>query len=323
MPEADAAKAGSAKEGAAKPGPQEAVDFLLPFSLTPPDASEDAAGPAFIGRIVRLGPLLEDILQRHDYPAPVAALLGEALALLTTLAGGLKFDGVLTFQVQGDGPVSLLVADVTSAGIVRGYAKYDADGLSEAAVNGAPRVLLGDGHLAVTVDQGPQTERYQGLVALTGDSLAACAQHYFRQSAQIDTAVMLAAGRLDGSWRGAGLMVQRMPNDARMALRSDDGDDPWRRVMMLMATGTRDELLGPELAAERYLYRLFHEENLRVQPTRALQRGCRCSSERIVAVLNALPRDELTDLEVDGHLIVTCEFCSEIYSIHPSELSTD
>ncbi len=293
-------------------------DFLLPFSLAP----GDVAAPAFLGRIVRLGPLLDDILTRHAYPAPVAELLGEGLAVLTTLAGGLKYDGILTFQVQGDGPVSLLVADMTNAGTVRGYAKYDETKLPAAADGAEPaRALLGEGHLAVTVDQGPHTERYQGMVALQGDTLADCAQHYFRQSAQLDTALMLAASRVGDAWRAGGLILQRMPDAKPPALRSDDGDDPWRRAMMLMATGTRDELLGPDLPAERYLYRLFHEENVRVQPPRPLTRGCRCSSERIVTVLNALPRDELAELEVDGHLMVTCEFCSETYAVHPSELS--
>ena len=313
MPEADPARS---TNGA----PAAADDFLLPFSLSP----QDGQGPGFMGRIARLGRLLDGILRRHEYPTPVATLLGEGLALMTTLAGALKYDGVLTFQAQGDGPVSLLVADITNAGVVRGYAKYDADRLPDDGPDGAAGTigaLLGEGYLAVTVDQGPHTERYQGTVALQGDSLAECAQHYFRQSAQIDTALTLAACADDtGGWRAAGLMLQRMPDSEPGALRSDDGDDPWRRAMMLMATGTRAELLGPGLPAERYLYRLFHEENLRVQPARVLQRGCRCSSQRIVAVLKSLPRDELTDLEVDGHLMVTCEFCSETYAVHPSEL---
>ena len=251
----------------------------------------------------------------------MAELLGEALALSATLAGALKFDGIFTLQVQGDGPVSLLLADVQTKNdaqryMVRGYAKYDEDAL---ACHDPAASLLGSGYFALTVDQGPHTDRYQGMVDITGNSLAECAQHYFRQSQQMDAAISLSAARLgpDGAWRAGGIMVQRIASDPNTQPPSHDGDDPWRRVMMLMATGTEAELLDPALDAEFYLFRLFHEEGVRVTDPRPVARGCRCSVDRVFNVLVQLPREDLHDLAVDGNLEVTCEFCSETYRVTP------
>jgi molecular chaperone Hsp33 len=298
-------------------------DLIQPFQLESGGAGE----ARLLGRMARLGPVVDDVLGRHDYPEPVARLLGEAIALCATLAGALKFDGIFTFQIQGDGPVSLLLADIeTREGgeryLVRGYAKYDENnvaGLSDV------RSLLGKGYLALTVDQGSRTDRYQGMVELVGDTLAECAQHYFRQSQQMDAAIMLSAGRTgeepDAPWRAGALMIQRIADDPnRILLSSDDSEDTWRRVMMLMATGTDSEILDPGLSAERYLFRLFHEEGVRVMPPRPVARGCRCSAERVQNVLVQLPREDLEDLADDGLLKVTCEFCNETYRFTPDEI---
>ena len=160
------------------------------------------------------------------------------------------------------------------------------------------------------------------MVELVGDSLAEFAQHYFRQSQQMDAALMVSAGRDGGAgpWRAAALMLQRVADQKLEILPSDEGDDPWRRTMMLMATGTDAEMLDPDLAAQRYLYRLFHEEGLRVTPPRQLVRGCRCSEERILNVLHQLPREELVDLSIDGAVEVTCEFCNALYLFDPQTL---
>ncbi len=297
-------------------------DLIQPFQL-----DSGAAGESRLtGRLARLGPVVDDVLGRHDYPEPVARLLGEALALCSILAGALKFDGIFTFQIQGDGPVSLLLADIETRDdgeryLVRGYAKYDDEKVSGRA---GARALLGKGYLALTVDQGPHTDRYQGMVELVGDTLAECAQHYFRQSQQMDAAIMLSAGRVgdvpDGPWRAGAMMIQRIAEDETRQLPSDDGDDAWRRVMMLMATGTDAEILDPALSAERYLFRLFHEEGVRVTPARPVARGCRCSADRVYNVLERLPSEELEDLAVDGWLEVTCEFCSETYRFTPEQV---
>lgn len=310
MPDAGGA---SGQGGSARP----IDDLIQPFQLESGDDGEAKLS----GRLARLGDAVDDALRRHDYPEPVAELLGEALALSVTLAGALKFDGIFTLQVQGDGPVSLLLADVQTADgaeryVVRGYAKYDDEALAK---HSADDSLLGEGYFALTVDQGTHTDRYQGMVEITGTTLAECAQHYFRQSQQMDAAVTLSAGRTgpDDAWRAGAIMVQRIADDPNVQLPSDDGDDTWRRVMMLMATGTETEMLDPALTAERYLFRLFHEEGVRVTDPRPVARGCRCSSERVFNVLVQLPRDDLYDLAVDGNLEVTCEFCSETYRFTP------
>ncbi len=303
-------------------GPDRPADDLIqPFQLESGDDGEAKLS----GRLARLGDAVDDVLKRHAYPEPVAELLGEALALSATLAGALKFDGIFTLQIQGDGPVSLLLADVqTTDGaeryLIRGYAKYDDEALAK---HDAGDSLLGEGYFALTVDQGKHTERYQGMVEIIGSTLAECAQHYFRQSQQMDAAITLSAGRTgpDGAWRAGAIMVQRIADDPNIQLPSDDGDDTWRRAMMLMATGTEIEMLDPALSAERYLFRLFHEEGVRVTDPRPVARGCRCSSERVFNVLVQLPREELDDLAVGGNLEVTCEFCSETYSFTPEAVA--
>ncbi|MHA1565025.1 MAG: Hsp33 family molecular chaperone HslO [Alphaproteobacteria bacterium] len=299
-------------------------NLIQPFRIEPVDSDK-----ALQGRLIRLGDTAHEILTRHDYPKPVATLLGECLALTVTLASALKFDGIFILQIQCDGPVSLIVVDISSTGDLRGYAKFDSALVQEwqADNDGAPvRGLLGQGRLAFTVDQGDHTERYQGIVALTGATLTQCAQHYFRQSVQLDAGLVLVARQVaDGNglaWRAGGLLVQRLAESAEVTnLSSDDGDDPWRRAMMLMATGTETELLDPALSAQDYLYRLFHQEGLRVSSHRPLRARCHCSSERITTVLESLPGAELIELAVDGKLEVTCEFCSRVYELSPSDVT--
>ena len=291
-------------------------DLTQPFSLNP------VPGVTFQGRLIRLGAVVDAIVRRHDYPAPVARVLGEALALTATLAAALKYEGIFTFQIKADGPVSLLVADVTSTGDLRGYAQFDPAAVADLHAPGVTaRQAFGDGHLAFTVDQGRHTERYQGLVELVGDSMADFAQHYFRQSAQLDAALIVASGPSGpaGAWRAAGVMAQRLP-EAAAALRSDDADDPWRRAMMLLATATPAELLDPDLTAPVLLHRLFHQEGLIVNRPRVLRDQCRCSAERITAVLRSIPDLGDDDVADNGKLEVTCEFCNTTYAFDPATL---
>jgi molecular chaperone Hsp33 len=278
-------------------------DLVLPFAV---------GETRLKGRLVRLGPLLDKILGQHAYPEPVASMLGQAIVLAVTLARALKYDGIFTLQTKGDGPVRLLVADVTASGDVRGYAQFDAARLAQAAPTRAPvPTLLGAGYLAFTVDQGEDTERYQGLVELVGATLAECAHHYFRQSEQIQAVVKLAVERgADGHWRGGGLMIERIPDEENAPEASDE---IWREAVVLMSSSTDGELTDAALAPDRLLYRLFHEPGVRVQPTRQLSPQCRCSRERVERVLRALPPAELDDMVVDGRISVTCEFCSASY----------
>ncbi len=221
------------------------------------------------GQHVRLGDTAHTILTQTDYPPMVARLLGELLALTVVLGGSLKYDGIFTAQARGDGPVRMLVADLTSDGALRGYASYDEAALARLAVSLeddlVPR-LLGAGHLAFTVDQGPDTERYQGIVELEGASLSACAHTYFRQSEQIASAIKLAAAPIDGTWRAGALMLQRVPGEggvdsetqiedagAGLDWEETDPDEDWRRAVILMSSVSEAELLDPALDSVRLL----------------------------------------------------------------------
>src|SRR5579875_1225675 len=291
-------------------------DLVQPFQIDP---------FALRGRLVRLGPLLDEILTRHAYPEPVAQLLGEAIALAVALAGALKYDGVFTLQTKGDGPIRLMVADVTTAGAIRGYAQFDAARIEAAAASGAPVPrLLGAGYLALTVDQGEHTERYQGIVELQGGTLAECVHHYFRQSEQVEAALKVAVAQVpDASgtprWRAGVLMIQRLPRES-FTLERETEDDAWRRAAIFMSSSTSAELVDPALAPERLLFRLFHEDGVRAHRPHALEAKCRCSRHRVETVLRALTPDEIADMKVDGRITVTCEFCSAIYDFDAEAL---
>jgi molecular chaperone Hsp33 len=296
-------------------------DLVQPFQIDP---------FRLRGRLVRLGPLLDEILTRHAYPEPVAVMLGEAIALAVALAGALKYDGVFTLQTKGDGPIRLLVADVATAGAVRGYAQFDEAKLTKAmaageVANSVPR-LLGAGYLAFTVDQGDHAERYQGIVELQGVSLAECTHHYFRQSEQVEAGLKVAVARMavaggsKSSWRGGSLMIQRLPPEGRAAAQ-EAAEDDWRRAMILMSSCTAHELVDPALAPETLLLRLFHEDGVRVYRRHQLTAQCRCSRQRVETVLRMLPADELGVLTTqDGHVVVTCEFCSTRYRFDDAEV---
>jgi molecular chaperone Hsp33 len=288
-------------------------DIVQPFQI---DASD------LRGRLVRVGPVLDEILSKHAYPEPVARLLGETITLAITLAGALKYEGIFTLQTKGDGPISLMVADVTSTGDVRGYAQFDAERLTAADTGSVAPVptLLGTGYIAFTVDQGEHTERYQGIVELSGETLSDSIQHYFRQSEQLDTGIKVAVAFTDLGWRGGALMLQRLPEDqVQQTLGSDVADD-WRRAMVLMGTCTDRELLDPNLSANDLLFRLFNEDGVRVWAPTDLNASCRCSRDRVATVLASLPRDEIADLKVNGNVEVTCEFCNSTYTFDDAQL---
>jgi len=305
-------------EDAAAAGPD--FDAIRPFQIE---------GSGLRGRLVRLGPCLDRVLSRHAYPAPVARLLGETVTLAVALAAMLKYQGVFTLQARGDGPVRLVVADVSHSGegsesapaprVVRGYAQFDPErlaALDPAAPAGA--ALLGRGHLAFTVDQGEHTERYQGIVELSGETLVDSVQHYFRQSEQLDSALCLAVGQgADGAWHGASLIVQRLPEN--QAQPGSGEEDDWRRAMVLLTSATEAELLDPALPGTSLLWRLFHEDGIRVWPIAPVVAGCRCSEERIRGVIASFPEDERRELARDGVIEVTCEFCSTVYRINADD----
>ena len=285
------------------------------------------------GRFVRLGGVLDSILAPHGYPAEVAALLAESITMASALASGLKYDGIFTLQTRGDGPVPTMVTDVTSGGGLRGYARFDATKLNNAtraSHSPVPR-LLGAGHMAFTVDQGPDTERYQGITELTGATLADCAHNYFRRSEQLETAFMLfAEARADASGvatgaRGGALMLQHLPTDspsgsAESHGRDEDEDEAWRRAVILMSTLSTGEMLDPSLAPTDILYRLFHQEGLLIHPPKRLVRECRCSRQKVTDTLRMIPRREIAEMSDDGLVTVTCEFCKSDYVFNDAQM---
>jgi molecular chaperone Hsp33 len=277
------------------------VDFIQPFQLEAPNLR---------GRMVRVGPLLDAIVTRHDYPEPVAHLLAETIVLTALLAGMLKYEGIFTLQAKGEGAVNLLVADVTSDGHVRAYAQFTKMPL---AVGANARDLLGEGYLAFTVDQGESSERYQGVVELYGRTLSDFVQHYFKQSEQIDSAFEVAVmhDKILG-WRAGSIMLQRLPERVVPLKKSAETDD-WRRCMVLLDTVTTPELTDPSLAATDLIYRLFHQEEPTAYELQPLVDQCRCSKERVEGMLRALPPDEIEALKAEGHAEVVCEFCSRQY----------
>lgn len=310
-------------------------DSVIGFQIgTGGGDGQPAAGPTGIGRggirgrLLRLGPAADSILARHGYPDDVSRLLGEALGVAALLAETLKFDGVFTLQARGEGPVPLLVADYRKPGQLRGHAslnqeRYDRLQAGPSPSEPVPR-LLGGGLLSFTVDQGGHAQRYQGIVELRGGTLADCTNAYFQQSEQLDTVLRLAAGRVpgtgegpEGGWRVGGILLQRLPDAAR---GSDEEDDAWPRAMALLGSARDEELLDPELSAEALLFRLFHEDGVRVFEPQQLEARCTCSRDRILEVLRTFSAGERAEMVVDDHITVTCQFCNRNYDLRPEEI---
>jgi molecular chaperone Hsp33 len=282
-------------------------DHVQPFQIE---------APGLRGRLVRLGPAVDSVLTGHHYPPAIAAMLAEALAMGAVLASGLKYDGIFTLQLQGDGPVRLMVVDITSGGDMRGYARFDAERLSSAsrATEGSVPRLFGAAHMAFTVDQGPGTERYQGITSLEGATLGDCCHAYFRQSEQLRTAIRLCASDMsspDREPRAAALMIQRLP--VANTLEAEEGEDDWRRAVIMMSSATPSELLEPSLSSADILFRLFHEDGVRIYRQRPLRHNCRCSREKVERTLRSFPLAELETMVEKGVLRVTCEFCKTDY----------
>lgn len=316
-------------------------DRVLPFTVPALDIR---------GRVVRLGPSLDQILDRHHYPEPVARVLAEAAALTVMLGSTLKGEGRFQLQTKSDGPVPMLVVDFIAPDNYRAMARYDADRLAAAMDANAlsTGALLGKGHLAMTVDQGSEATRYQGIVALDGQGLDEAGHQYFRQSEQIPSRIRLGVGSvLTGAglaWRAGGVIVQFMPNSPErmraadlhpgdapegheiLAAGDDDGvsDDAWTEARSLVETIEHHELLDPLLESERLLYRLFHERGAHVFEPVAVHEACRCSRERVLGMLKGFSADDRKAMIADdGTLGVTCEFCSRRYDFDPAEVEAE
>lgn len=290
-------------------------NFIQPFQI------EDLG---LLGRIVRLDTVLASAFGRQDYPQSVKQMLAETMALTASLSGIIKFDGIFTLQAQGDGPLNLLMSDITSDGDMRGYARFHEEGVSDAMSRTGSLVpkLLGSGHLALTVDQGEETERYQGIVELTGGSIADCAQEYFSQSEQLETAVIVVSQIDDDQLpRSAALMVQRMPGEAEETVARDMEDEAWHRAVVLMSSIQSEELLGDDLSASQVLYRLYHEDGVRIFPQKDVRHTCRCSRNRVGQTLASFPQAEIEEMADNGVVTVTCEFCKTDYRFGKEDMT--
>ena len=317
-----------------------------PAPAAQPGASEDNLVQPFTvpaldvrGRLVRLGLEVDRIIRRHGYPVSVSRCLAEAVALTALLGTSLKFDGRFILQTQTDGPVSMLVVDFDTPDQIRACARFDAETIAALPQDTRPGALLGKGALVMTIDQGTDMNRYQGVVELDGGSLEDAAHQYFRQSEQIPTFVRLAAAEVfaageDGAWRAGGVMIQHLPDGGSATRDIDPGDvpegiehveteedDAWREARALTETVEDHELTDPSVSSDQLLYRLYHERGVRVFEPLQLVERCRCTRDRVRDMLSNFPADDVAGMvREDGLIEVTCEFCSQAYEFQSAEI---
>ncbi|WP_109315755.1 Hsp33 family molecular chaperone [Pseudovibrio ascidiaceicola] len=316
------------------------VDAVVPFAVEALDVR---------GRVINMGPVLNSMLARHKYPAPVNKLLSEAIVLTAMLGSTLKFEGRLTLQAQTDGAVSTLVVDFNAPDGLRAMAQFNEDKVAEVAAKDGfkPDHLLGKGHLAFTIDQGAHTSRYQGIVVLNGTTLEEAAHEYFQKSEQIPTFVRLGVaevltkaeeGGADHSWAAGGIMVQFLPQSLDRLKQADihpgdapegheaheiDEDDAWVEARSLVETVKDDELIDPSLTVEGLLYRLFHERGASVFSPQLMADKCTCSEEKITAMMQNFSEADKTEMKAEGTVHIKCDFCSKDYELDASKVFED
>jgi molecular chaperone Hsp33 len=314
-----------------------ADDVVLPFAVEPLDVR---------GRVVRLGPSIDTILSRHGYPDLVARALGEAAALTVLLGSSLKFEGRFQLQTKSDGAIEMIVVDFDAPDRLRATARFDKDRIAALAAGAKTADLLGSGILAMTIDQGSDRSRYQGVVTLDGQGFEEAAHQYFRQSEQIPTKVRLAvAEQFEGgrrAYRAGGLMIQFLPTSPERQRQADfhpgdipEGhpshdlkgpaeDDAWVEAKTLVETVEDVELVDPTVSSERLLYRLFHERGVRVFGAQGVHEECRCSQTRIMNMMRRFsPEDRRDMVGDDGRIGITCEFCSRVYDLDPKKVEAE
>ena len=305
---------------AAGPAAAPLADFVLPFDIR-------KAGVR--GRFVRLDDASAQALDAHQLPEAAARVAGETLALAALLGSALKLDGRLTVQTKSSGPLDLVTADYYGADGqgkergVRGYARLDAGRFAALGDTGFGQ-LAGEGALAITIEPKRGGQTYQGIVSLSPDGLAASAETYFAQSEQLPTVIRLAAaplfvaGEKTPRWRAAGLMLQMTPEASKTGAA---GEDEWNRLSILARTVEDLELVDTALAPETVLWRLFHEDEVRVQPAETVAFRCDCDASRIVTVLKSYAPQERAGLaDPDGIIRARCEFCGTTHEIGPEAL---
>ncbi len=310
----------TARGGKRRYTPAPPADFVLPFDL--PDLG-------MRGRLVRLDAVTTRALAAHPLPETAQRTLGEALTLAALLGSSLKQAGRMSVQTKSDGALNLVVSDFFTGGGLRGYARLDEARFATLEPGADFTALAGDGVLAITIEPKPGVNAYQGIVPLAANGLAASAEVYFDQSEQLATALRLAAGPIyragtsvsgkrNNGWCAGGLMVQAMPETERDVRASDD----WRRIALFLETLEDYELLDSAVAAEDVLWRLFHEDEVRVHAAEPLRFHCGCSAKKVSSVLKSYDAAELADLaDNDGVVRAKCEFCGAVYEFSPQALA--
>jgi len=281
------------------------------------------------GRAARLGTVADQILKAHDYPEPIARILGEILVLTGMLGSMMKFNGIVTVQTKSGGPVPMIVADFErredGVGRLRGYADIDETKLSAFGKNPSFEGLIGSksGYMALTIDQGDDMERYQGIVELKGKSVSDVAHNYFSGSEQTPTEIRLCCNKdtVTGFWRAGGVMVQHLARgeEGRERILDRDTKEEWRRASILMTSVKDEELIDPQLDLDQLLFRLYHEDGVRVFESEHLVHKCRCSREKLLQVLQSFSDDDIDHATVKGSIDVNCQFCNTTYIFTPEE----
>ncbi|MDC0394263.1 Hsp33 family molecular chaperone HslO [Alphaproteobacteria bacterium] len=286
--------------------------FVIPFYLT---GGPQNKTPKIIGRICRLVPPIQQILDRHHYPDSVNSLLAEAMVITSCLSTTFKLDGVITLQAKGEGPIKTLFCDVSNDGHIRSYAAYDEQEVEQISKQKAeiPEVM-GEGYMAFTIEQNGPNQRYQGIVDLSGKTVADAVTTWFKNSEQVHTEFITKVQKQDGEWIAATLMLQKIADTG--GIEDDTGielADIWSEAKIFAQSVTENEFLDPALELETLLYRLFHELGIYIQPKRPIIDKCRCSDEKVETMLRSIHKDELQTLaDENGDLVVDCEFCKKI-----------
>ncbi len=307
-----------------------------PIVINDPEGSRDNEVRPFSidemdvrGRAVRLGTVVDQILRAHDYPDPVAKILGELLVLTAMLGSAMKYEGIVTLQSKSDGPIPMMVADFASngagGGVLRGYTEIDQVKLSHYGKNPSFGGLVGNksGYLALTIDQGEDMERYQGIVDLKGTSLSDVARNYFTDSEQTPTEISLNCGRdpISGHWRAGGIMVQHLARgeEGQERILERDTAEEWERARVLMLSVKTEELVDPQLDLDQLLFRLYHEDGVRVYDASRMEKGCRCSREKLETTLKGFSAEDIDHAVKDGKIEANCQFCNTTYEFDPAD----
>lgn len=300
---------------------RENTDHVLPFRLEKHDIA---------GRVVRLTNVAHDILARHEYPLPVAQVLGEALALAAMLGSLLKFSGRFSVHIKGEGPISMLLAEYNSDGGMRGLAHYDINYFTDGHSFDvdSPIALFGKGYLAMNIEQNDK-KPYQGIIPLEGYTLSDIALDYFRRSEQLVSGLRLAARTgINHEWCVGGILIQQIAQaggtsaSARIAGEAIS-EDNWRRLKFLLQTVADNELLDITLPPPNLAYRLFHEDGVRIYQSRPLAFECNCTQLRVLNMLHSLPVADRDALAADQQIEVRCEFCNQSYVFAPDIIQID